>query len=125
MLIYRHRQGGHGKRLERWKLFIDNQTRQPLRHYGKSRRDGKNMQNLFIDGYAELKQQIANGKEEIPFLKKYIEEVESAEYDEEGISLDDYFTREENEASIINTTKQSVAIEKMLEGMEEFLEVYS
>ena len=83
------------------------------------------MQNLFIDGYRELKQQIANGKEEIPFLKKYIEEIESAEYDENGISLDDYFTREENEASIINTTKQIVAIEKMLEGMEEFLEVYS
>ena len=32
------------------------------------------MQNLFIDGYRELKQQIENGKEEIPFLKKYIEE---------------------------------------------------
>ena len=83
------------------------------------------MQNLFIDGYQALKQQIANGKEEIPFLKKYIEEVESAEYDENGISLDDYFTREENEASIINTAKQILAIEKMLEGMEEFLEVYS
>ena len=83
------------------------------------------MQNLFIDGYQALKQQIENGKEEIPFLKKYIQEVESAEYDENGISLDDYFTREENEASIINTTKQIVAIEKMLEGMEEFLEVYS
>lgn len=83
------------------------------------------MQNLFIDGYQALKQQIANGKEEIPFLKKYIEEVESAEYDEEGISLDDYFTREENEASIINTTKQIVAIQKMIEGMEQLLEVYS
>ena len=125
MLVSRHRQGGHGNGLSRGRLFIDNQTRQPLRHYGKSRRDGKTMQNLFIDGYQALKQQIANGKEEIPFLKKYIEEVESAEYDENGISLDDYFTREENEASIINTTKQIVAIEKMLEGMEEFLEVYS
>ena len=82
------------------------------------------MQNLFIDGYQALKQQIENGKEEIPFLKKYIEEVESAEYDENGISLDDYFTREENEASIINTLKQISAIEKMLEGMEELKEVY-
>ena len=83
------------------------------------------MQNLFIDSYKELKQQIENGKEEIPFLKKYIEKVESAEYDEEGISLEDGFTIEENEASIINTTKQIVAIEKMIEGMQELLEVYS
>lgn len=83
------------------------------------------MQNLFIDGYQALKQQIANGKEEIPFLKKYIEEVESAEYDENGISLEDGFTIEENEASIINTTKQIAAIEKIIEGMEELKEVYS
>ena len=27
MLVSRHRQGGHGKRLERWKLFIDNLIR--------------------------------------------------------------------------------------------------
>ena len=83
------------------------------------------MQNLFIDGYRELEQQIKNGKEEIPFLKKYIEEVESAEYDEEGISLEDRFTVEENEASIINSLKQISAIEKMIEGMQELLEVYS
>jgi len=85
----------------------------------------KNMQNLFIDGYVELKKQIENGKEEIPFLKKYIEEVESAKYDEEGISLEDGFTIEENEASIINSKKQIIAIEKMIEGMQELLEVYS
>lgn len=82
------------------------------------------MQNLFIDGYQALKQQIANGKEEIPFLKKYIEEVESAEYDENGISLEDGFTIEENEASIILTLKQIFAIEKIIEGMEELKEVY-
>ena len=83
------------------------------------------MQNLFIDGYTALKQQIENGKEEIPFLKKYIQEVESAEYDEEGISLEDGFTIEENEASIKNTLEQISAIEKIIQGMEELLEVYS
>ena len=83
------------------------------------------MQNLFIDGYVELKKQIENGQAEIPFLKKYIQEVESAEYDEEGISLEDGFTIEENEACIINSLKQKKKKKKMLEGMEELLEVYS
>ena len=82
------------------------------------------MQNLFVDGYQALKQQIENGKEEIPFLKTYVKEIDSAEYDENGLSLEDGFTKEENEADKAKTLKKISAIEKMIEAMEELKAVY-